>query len=188
MAGGGGLTMGYTVELWAVPPGRVLERLHAADPSPPAASIPDDTRNLWAELAPVVAGAIAQGGRPLVAEEAHYVAGVVRAVGHHYGSLDHTSSGGEEFRTRFLPGPASARYGRERVAHLVSRDLAGLTWVEYPELGHLRAPEVAAAAEQVAAGPPVGGDHPEDLGKLGILDAAFARAARHGLELHAIYV
>ena len=179
--------MGYTVELWAARPGEVLQALAAADPVPPPVPMPDETRAGWAELAPMVARALRQGGARLVAEYANYVAGVVRAVGHYYGSLDHTSSGGDEFRRRFLSGPAAARYGRDSVAHLITRDLGGLVWEEYPRLGHLTADEVMAAADSVEAGPPDSADHPEDLGPLLELDRALTRAARYRLELHAIY-
>lgn len=187
MAGNRELTVGYTVELWAARPAEVIGALAAANPSPPPKPMPDETRDAWAELAPVVAGALRQGGGRLVAEYANYVATVIQAVGHHYGSLDHTSSGGDEFRRRFLSGPAATRYGRETVAHLMVRDLGGLTWEEYPRLGHLTTDEVMTAAHRIPTGPPDGGDHPEDITPLMVLDGALTRAAHHRLELHAIY-
>lgn len=174
------------MELWSAPPGAVRTALSSPSALPPAVDMPDETRDSWFDLAPVVAGAVASGGGRLVAEYAHFVAAVVRSAGHHYGSLEHTSSGGEEFRRRFLPGPAATRYGHDAVAHLVSRDLAGLTWEEYPRLGHLTAAEVAEVAAAIT-GPPAIGDHPEDAGPLAVLDGALTRTARFGGELHGIY-
>ena len=177
--------MGYTASFWATRPGDVLGALAVAHPEPPSVPLTEATRANWAELGRVVADLLRRGGGRLVAEYAEYVAGVIHAVGFHYGSLDHTSSGGEEFRRRFLAGPAAARYGREAVADLFARDLGGLLWEEYPRLGHVTAPEVGAVAARLG-GPPQS-DHPEDIGPLLVLDGAFGRAARFGLELHTVY-
>lgn len=84
--------MGYTVELWATPPDAVLAALAAPGTAPPDVTMADTTRTAWAELAPVVARAVAAGGGRLVAEYADLVAAVVRSVGHHYGSLEQTSA------------------------------------------------------------------------------------------------
>lgn len=181
--------MGYTFELWAVRPDEVLAALAAPSTAPPSVEMPDETRQAWAELGPAVATVLRDGGGGLVAEYAHYVAAAIRSVGFHYGSLDHTSSGGEEFRRRFLSGPAADRYGRDAVALLRDRALGGLTWEEYPRLGHLEAGEVAAAAQRIASpsDTPTSPGHPEDIGQLLELDKALGRAAGFGLELHSIY-
>jgi hypothetical protein len=180
--------MGYTVELVAIPPGEVLRALAAADPVPPAVRMPDETRRAWPELAPKVAQALRQGGGQLVAEYAHYVAGVVRAHGYGYGTLEHTSSGGDEFRRRFLSIAAVDRYGRNAVANLFNRPLGGLSWYEYPMLGHLTVAEVMAAVEHIGDDPPpVDPEHPSDQAELLVLDDALIRSARFGLELHTIY-
>ena len=178
--------MGYTAELWAAPPGHLLHAVAAAHPEPPSTPMPDETRQAWAGLAATVAQAMAQGGGRLVAEYSNYLAALVRAVGFHYGSVDHTSSGGDEFRHRFLAGPAADRYGRDAVAHLFARDVGGLVCEEYPRLGHLTADEVAATVARLR-NPPPPGDHPDDVNALLVFDRALARAARHGLELHAVY-
>jgi hypothetical protein len=180
--------MGYRIELVAVPPGQVLKALAAADPVPPSVPLPDETREAWAELAPMVAEAMRRGGARLVAEFSHYVAGVVRAAGYDYGTLDHPSSGGDEFRRRFLSIAAVARYGRHTVAHLFNRSIGGLTWYEFPMLGHLTVDEVKAAMEHMGPDPPPEDpEHPSDREELLVLDAAFKGSARFGLELHAIY-
>lgn len=180
--------MGYRVELVAVPPGQVLKALAAADPVPPAVPLPDETREAWPKLAPVVAEALRRGGAQLVAEFAQYVAGVVRAAGYDYGTLDHPSSGGDEFRRRFLSTAAVARYGRHAVTNLFNRDLGGLTWYETPMLGHLMADEVKAVIEHMGGDPPPDDpEHPSDRDELLVLDAAFKGSARYGLELHTIY-
>jgi len=180
--------MGHAVELVAVPPGQVLQALAAADPDPPSVSLPDETRRAWGELAPRVAEALRQGGSQLAAEYAHYVAGVVRSVGYDYGALDHPSSDDEEFRRRFLSIAAVARYGRNAVANLFNRALGGLTWYEYPMLGHLKVEEVMAAVEHMGdVPPPDDPDHPSDRSELLVLDTALTRSAQFGLELHTIY-
>ncbi len=178
--------MGYTVELWATPPGAVLAGLTTPQQTPPAVDMPDEVEAEWASLAAHVADVVRSGGGPLMAEHAHVVAANIRAAGFHYGSLDHTSSGGEEFRDQLLLGSAAARYGRDVVAQLLIRDLAGLSWEELPLLGHLTAGEVAEAAASIA-GPVAEGEHPDDREVISVLDAAIGRAARFGLGLHSIY-
>lgn len=178
--------MGYTVELWATPPGAVLAALASPGAAPAAGSVPDRIADTWPDLARAVEGAVRDGGARLFAEHAQVVAAAIREAGHHYGSLEHTSSGGDEFRRRFLSGPAAARYGRDSVTNLLTRGVGGLHAEEYPRFGHLTAAEVAAIAGRLAD-PPDLSEHPEDATALSVLDGALRRAARFGMELHAIY-
>lgn len=96
--------------------GRPGGRARASDPGPASAAdddaLPDGLAERWPDLARQVADVIASGGREIAGTLSVYVHAVVRSMGTHYGALEHTSNGGEEFRRRFLPGPAADRFGR----------------------------------------------------------------------------
>jgi hypothetical protein len=183
--------MGYTLELWALRV-RTLEAELASPSIQPAVvegddTLPADVVDRWEDLAGQVAAVVASGGGEVAGLLAVYVHAVVRTLGTHYGALDHTSGGGEEFRRRFLPGPAAARYGHEAVAKLVNRPIAGLSWGDYPVLGWLGADELTRAVESAAA---LAGDLDEasaDVAPLDVLDRAMARAAAVGIDLVAAY-
>lgn len=138
--------MGYTLELWALRVPALEAEL--ASPTIEAAAVegddtlPADVVDRWEDLAGQVAAVVASGGGEVAGLLAVYVHAVVRSLGTHYGALDHTSGGGEEFRRRFLPGPAAARYGHEAVPKLVNRPIAGLSWGDYPLLGWLGTDEL----------------------------------------------
>jgi hypothetical protein len=192
--------MGYTLELWASDIDGLLSELRSAtiDPS----TIDDDTGlvdqliDIWPSLASTVSEAIASGGGEIGDELALYVVAVVRARGHFYGALAHTSSGGDDFRSRFLPGPVAVRFGRQHVIDLINRSVDGLTWAEYPVVGYLTAAELAdalAIADQ--AGPlddtdsdDETGAESEDIDDIHTMETAMRRATRFGLDLVAIYV
>ncbi|MGH9153887.1 MAG: hypothetical protein ACRD03_16180 [Acidimicrobiales bacterium] len=183
--------MGYTLELWALR----LPALEAelASPTIEAAAVegddtlPAEVVERWEDLAGQVAAVVASGGGEVAGLLAVHVHAVVRALGTHYGALDHTSGGGEEFRRRFLPGPAAARYGHEAVARLVNRPIAGLSWGDYPVLGWLGNDELARAVASAAA--PAGDldEASEDVGPLDVLGRAMARAAAVGVDLVGAY-
>lgn len=131
-----------------------------------------------------MAAVIASGGGEITGTLSVYVHAVVRSMGSHYGALDHTSNGGEEFRRRFLPGPAAARFGRQAVANLLNRPIASLTWGDYPTLGWLGAGEAAQAAAHPAAPGPVAS---ADVGPLRTLERALERAGALGVDLVGAY-
>ncbi|MBW3650940.1 MAG: hypothetical protein KY458_10270 [Actinobacteria bacterium] len=181
--------MGYTLELWALP----LAALEAELTTPTIDqgrvedddTLPADVVERWPELASQVAGVIASGGGEIAGLLAVYVHAVVRIMGTHYGSLDHTSSGGEEFRRRFLPGPAAARFGKDTIAKLVNRPIATLSWGDYPVLGWLSAAEAAQAVEAAASHQQDPGD--ADVRPLEVLGRAIARVAAVRVDLVSAY-
>ena len=181
--------MGYTLELWALAmasleaelttPGIEAERVAGDD------SLPAEVAGRWPELAGQVAGVVASGGGEVAGTLAVYVHAVVRVMGTHYGALDHTSGGGDEFRRRFLPGPAADRFGKDAIAKLVNRPIAGLSWGDYPVLGWLSADELAQAV-----GSATGRREDEasaDVAPLDALGRAMARAAAVHVDLVAAY-
>lgn len=182
--------MGYTMELWAVPVHALVDELTTPSLGPEAAaaddSFPVDVAQRWSELAAAVAGVIRAGGGEVGGLHAVYVHAVIRTLATHYGSLDHTSLGGDEFRRRFLPGPVADRVGRDFVAALVNRALAGLTWADYPLIGWLSVEELRAAAAQSEAADdtPIA---PEDEEPLWVLVRAVRHAAHVGIDLISVY-
>ncbi len=70
-----------------------------------------------------------------------------------WSSIDHSSSGDNDFRGRFLPGPAARLLGLDLVIGLLNRDIAGLGWSDSPSFGW---------ASPVELGPAVAG-FPADL-------------------------
>lgn len=182
--------MGYTLELWAVPVETLVGELTRPSLGPEVAesdeTIPRDITESWADLAASVAEAVRSGGGELGGRLTLYVQVVVRALGTHYGSLDHTSLGGGEFRRRFLPGPAANRLGRGFVGVLVNRPLAGLTWAGYPVIGWASVVELRAAAalDDDADDTPVA---PQDVEPLHMLVRAVHHAARLGVDLVSVY-
>lgn len=181
--------MGYTLELWAVRVGDVEAEL--ATPTHRSRAdddtMPEQLWRRWDDLAAAVAAKVASGGAEAGGDEALYVHAVVRALGHHYGALDHTSAGGEEFRRRFLPGPAADVLGRDFVARLVNRPIAGLTWADYPLFGWASAAELreAAAHADAAQNRVEVADH--NVEPLHMLVRAVRQAARVGIDLVSAY-
>jgi hypothetical protein len=181
--------VGYTLELWAVPVEAVTKELRAPSLGPnhlDDATVPADVVDRWDDLAATVAEAVAAGGGELAGDEAVYAQLVVRQLGTRYGSLNHTSAGGPEFRNRFLAGPVAERFGRTFVSNLVNRPLAGLTWADYPTLGWVTTDELNAALA-TAETPSGGVERPEDVEPLHTLDRAIQRAATMGLDIITVY-
>jgi hypothetical protein len=181
--------MGYTLELWAGSVARVEDELRqpAIDPARLAPGArPDGITATWSEDAAYLAAAIAAGGGAVDEKRALHVGFVVRHLGHHYGALSHTSSGGDEFRRRFLPGPATQRFGFDAMAKLVNRPLAALSWSAYPVIGWLNHNELVAAAATANAQPwPEQDDG--DAEPLAVLDRVVNRCADVGLDLLGLY-
>lgn len=180
--------MGYTLELWALPVADLEAELAHPTLDPALAAdddtLPDGLAERWPDLARQVADVIASGGGEIAGMLSVYVHAVVRSMGTHYGALDHTSNGGEEFRRRFLPGPAAARFGRQAVARLLNRPIASLSWGDYPTLGWLGADEAAQAAARPA---PPGDVASADVRPLRTLERAVGRAGALGVDLVGAY-
>lgn len=183
--------MGYTLELWALPVSRLEAELRAPTLDPVAlagdARLPDVVRAAWSGHAAQIAEVVAAGGGEIAGTLSVHVHAVVRLLGTHYGALDHTSGGGDEFRRRFLPGPASDRVGPEVVANLLHRPIAGVTWADYPFLGWVSATEARAAAERARAATDVAPPTPADVAPLRALTRALDLAGGRDLDLVSVY-
>ncbi len=187
--------MGYTLELWATDIDALETELRAPTIDP--ATLDDDTGLVaelidgWPTYATTIAAAIGDGGGEVGEELARYVWAVVRATGHFYGAVAHTSSGGDEFRTQFLPGPVATRIGRDAVADLVNRPLAGLTWADYPVIGHLHPAELTTALEHADNNnnddEDGGDDDSDDAEDVYVIERAIRQAAHFHLGLVAVY-
>lgn len=149
----------------------------------------DEVLARWPELAAAAAAGVEAGGGDVDGLLATYVHLVVGHLTHWYGALAHTSSGGEDFRARLLPGPVAAAMGADVVQHLVTRDVAGLRASIYPMVGWVSNAELRAvvargpAAAPVSAGP--GSEDDEDAVRTVV--AAVERAAAGGLDLFGLY-
>lgn len=190
--------MGYTLELWAVSVATVEAELRAPSIDPAALDdeerVPATVRAAWPELATQIAEVVAAGGGEVAGTLSVYVHSVVRLLGTLYGALDHTSSGGEEFRRRFLPGPVSDRVGADTVRHLLHREIAGLSWGGYPYVGWVSAAEARATAAPATAAPaPADGAGHDlavvaaDVAPLRALTRALELAGLRGLDLISVY-
>lgn len=172
--------MGYTLEIWALPLDALVTELRAptidpADLSTTPAEHTGVDAGRWAVLARTLADAMADGGGNVVDELAGYVISVVRHLGTLYTSLSHTSSGGEWFREELLGRDLATLLGRDFVAGLVTRELAGLTMLEVPMLGWAGSAEIRQAWQQAADA-----EHPDDTDEdvFQFLDAIEAAAGR----------
>jgi len=105
------------------------------------------------------------------------------SLGRFAGSVGHTSSGGEEFRDDLLGRQFAGVVGRELAAHLLVRDIAGLTLLDDAMVGWASAEQCRRAAERIAAFEP-DDDVPEDLWVA--LDGVVAGAER-GTGLVTVY-
>ncbi|MBX9245527.1 hypothetical protein ICW40_12010 [Actinotalea ferrariae] len=190
--------MGYTLELRAGSVERVAQELRR--PTLTAAEVrarsgadtrhDDDVEEVlarWPELAGAAAAGIAEGGGDVDGLLATYLHVVVRHLTHWYGAVAHTSSGGEDFRARLLPGPAAVVLGGELVQHLVTRDVAGLRASTYPMVGWASNAELRGAAAVGLVVPEGDAQQREDASALWTLVDAVERAAAGGLDLVGVY-
>ena len=179
--------MGYTLELYAVRLERLTDELRRPSlvPDPPAARPETDGELLanWAALASATADAIGSGGGELTWPLSGYVHIVVRSLGSYFGSVWHTSSGGEDFRGDLFGGTVTDVLGPEPARHLVNRELVGLSTTDRPMFGWLTHAELRTlAGAQPDDVPP---EHEDDLWTL--IDA-IDRAAATEQDLVTAYV
>lgn len=187
--------MGYTLALRVGSVERVVEELRrptltGAEVRRGSSADADVEEALarWPELAAAAASGIEAGGGDVDGLLATYVHLVVVHLTHWYGALAHTSSGGEDFRARLLPGPVAQAVGADVVQHLVTRDLAGLRASTYPMVGWVSNAELRVAAARGLAVPAAGGPGAEDdEAAVRTVVAAVERAASGGLDLVGVY-
>jgi hypothetical protein len=174
--------MGYTLELWALPVNRLARELR--EPTLRSQDVKhaegmEDIVERWAALAAEVASLTGRGAE-LSGDRARYVALVIRTLGSFYGALNHTSSGGMEFREQ-LRTVGAQQVGAEVVDHLLERPLEGLEWFDYPLVGWVSAREL----ENVPRTPTFEVEEDENLHTL---HQAAARAADLGTDVVSIYL
>ena len=172
--------MGYTLELWALPVDRLARELR--EPTLRSHDVEhaegmEDVVERWPALAAEVAS-LTRRGAELSGDRARYVALVIRTLGSFYGALNHTSSGGTEFREQ-LRTVGAQKVGAEVVDHLLERTLEGLEWFDYPLVGWVSAPELQSVARTLAPGVDE---------NLHTLHRAVARAADLGTDVVSIYL
>jgi hypothetical protein len=98
----------------------------------------------------------AGGGQP-TPEVAAAVARTALALGEEVGRTGHASSGGDWFREELFEGVLAGLLGADVADHLLSRDLEGIVWNDYPMVGWVLADEFAEAVAKA------GDDRPGDL-------------------------
>lgn len=178
--------MGYTLELWDLRVAALLHELRRPTLRPDHAYIPGGEHIVegWESLAATVASALERGGDEIDDDPALYVVAVVRMLGEPLASLDHTSSGGDEFRG-LLYGAGARRMGPAFVDHLLARPLGGLSWAEYPSIGWVSASEVREASARLPPGRANDGD-PFDV--LWNVEHTVRTAGASGREIVSLYL
>ena len=179
--------MGYTVELYAISLDRLVDELRTPTLDPAQIDTrPEDDEVLqcWPALAAAIANALAGTGGELSGPLSDYLHLLIRHLGHWYGSLAHTSSGGEQFRTELLGGPVSNLYGRQTATHLLNRERLTLSWTHYPLFGWLTNTELQPLAG--ADGPPDGVSNDDEEALWTLIDI-IDRAAHTGQDLITVY-
>ena len=106
---------------------------------------------------PVVAAFRDAGGGEPTPEVAAAVARTALEMGVEAGRNSHASSGGEWFREELFDGVLAGLLGADVADHLLSRNLEGIVWNDYPMVGFVLAGELAEALAKA------GDDRPGDL-------------------------
>lgn len=182
--------MGYTLELYAVRLDAIANELRmprldpAALAARPGAEADAGILRNWTSLASSVAQTIAAGGGEIGGPLSGYVSLVVRAFGNWYGSVWHTSSGGDDFRAALLGRNVAQLYGPAIAQNVVNREFLGLAYTDRPMFGW------ATNAELRATGRPaeLGDLDPDAEDDIVTVTDAIARAAATGQELMTMYV
>lgn len=135
---------------------------------------------------PVVASFRDGGGGQPTPEVAETVARTALELGEEVGRTGHSSAGGDWFREELFDGVLAGLLGADLADHLLSRNLEGIVWNDYPMVGWVSAGELA---ESLAG---AGADVPDDLDEddaevVGDVLAALRAAADAGQDVVTVY-
>ncbi|WP_033263253.1 hypothetical protein [Amycolatopsis vancoresmycina] len=135
---------------------------------------------------PVVTAFRDAGGGEPTPEVADAVARTALAMGEEVGRTGHTSAGGDWFREEVFDGVLADLLGADVADHLLSRNLEGIVWYEYPMVGYVLAGELEEALAK--AGDERPGDLDEDDAE--VVDAVLAalhKVAAAGQDVVTVY-
>ncbi|MGW3992069.1 hypothetical protein [Amycolatopsis sp. NPDC004772] len=135
---------------------------------------------------PVVAAFRDAGGGEPTPEVADAVARTAMELGEEVGRTGHSSAGGDRFREEVFDGVLAGLLGADVADHLLSRNLEGIVWYDYPMVGFVLAGELEEALAK--AGDERPGDLDEDDAE--VIDdvlAALRKAARAGQDVVTVY-
>ncbi|MEV6447929.1 hypothetical protein [Amycolatopsis sp. NPDC051716] len=135
---------------------------------------------------PVVAAFREAGGGEPTPEVADAVVRTALAMGEEAGRTGHTSAGGDRFREELFDGVLAGLLGADVADHLLSRNLEGIVWTDYPMVGFVLADELAEALAK--AGDERPGDLDEDDAE--VVDAvltALRKVAGAGQDVITVY-
>ncbi|ADJ46996.1 hypothetical protein AMES_5171 [Amycolatopsis mediterranei S699] len=135
---------------------------------------------------PVVAAFRDAGGGEPTPEVADTVARTALAMGEEAGRTGHSSAGGDRFREELFDGVLAGLLGADVADHLLSRNLEGIVWTDYPMVGFVLAGELAEALAKA------GDDRPGDLDEddAEVIDAVLAalrKVADAGQDVVTVY-
>ncbi|MEV5720794.1 hypothetical protein AB0L41_43605 [Amycolatopsis mediterranei] len=135
---------------------------------------------------PVVAAFRDAGGGEPTPEVAGAVARTALAMGEEAGRTGHSSAGGDRFREELFDGVLAGLLGADVADHLLSRNLEGIVWNDYPMVGFVLADELAEALAKT------GDDRPDDLDEddAEVIDAVLAalrKVADAGQDVVTVY-
>ncbi|MET8851858.1 hypothetical protein [Amycolatopsis sp. NPDC004625] len=135
---------------------------------------------------PAVAAFRDAGGGEPTPEVADAVARTALAMGEEAGRTGHASAGGDWFREELFDGVLAGLLGADVADHLLSRNLEGIVWNDYPMVGFVLADELEEALAK--AGDERPGDLDEDDAE--VLDEVFAalrKVAAAGQDVVTVY-
>jgi len=135
---------------------------------------------------PVVAAFRDAGGGEPTPEVADAVVRTALAMGEEVGRTGHASAGGDWFREELFDGVLAGLLGADVADHLLSRNLEGIVWNDYPMVGFVLAGELAEALAKA------GDDRPDDLDEDGaeVIDdvlTALRKVAGAGQDVVTVY-
>lgn len=141
--------MGYILELRAGNLSDITNELTEPTIDAQAMQLDDpELEAMWPDIQTLVANTIAEG-QPATAtsEVADYISRVIQQLTHWWAALQHTSSGGTEFRTSLTDGVANA-LGRDFTVHLVTRPIHGIAADDHPLFGWVGNAEIERALDR----------------------------------------
>jgi hypothetical protein len=135
---------------------------------------------------PVVAAFRDAGGGAPTPEVADAVVRTALAMGEEVGRTGHSSSGGDWFREELFDGVLAGLLGADVADHLLSRNLEGIVWNDYPMVGFVLVEELAEALAKAGDGRPDDLDE-DDAEVIDDVLAALRKVAAAGQDVVTVY-
>lgn len=131
--------------------------------------------------------AVARGDDEVTAEPdaALYVVDVIKQNSHWWSAIQHTSSGGRDFRTT-LTDTVAPHLGRDFTVNLINRPIAGVTSDDHPLFGWVSSDEARKALDRARTRGLTADDDQSD--ELRTIVRMVEGAVEHDLDLLTVYI